>query len=161
MSPHGTQCEKAYRQCDDDRYSQTRVSTNGTHREKASPASKVSSQDLYVCTSMYGTIILYLMYTSITVHCIFYSPFTLFCFTKTLNCTKKKQTMKLITIALLIATVLITIDIVLSSTLDDDVPMEKAKKPKLKPPTQLPEVTHKVFLDVGEYITRSYLFLYN
>mmetsp|Transcript_4709 Transcript_4709/g.10106 ORF Transcript_4709/g.10106 Transcript_4709/m.10106 type:complete len:230 (+) Transcript_4709:224-913(+) len=34
------------------------------------------------------------------------------------------------------------------SALDDDVPREKAEKPKMNPPQKLPDVTHKVFLDV-------------
>jgi len=53
---------------------------------------------------------------------------------------------------LLVITALSTIEPALSSSnLDDDVPREKAKKPKLKPPTQLPEVTHRVYLDVSEF----------
>jgi len=35
-----------------------------------------------------------------------------------------------------------------ASVLDDNVPREKAKKPKLAPLSKLPEVTHKVYLDV-------------
>ncbi|KAL9189632.1 hypothetical protein ACHAXT_009307 [Thalassiosira profunda] len=35
-----------------------------------------------------------------------------------------------------------------AGVLDDTVPKEKAKKPKLKPPTKLPDVTHRVYLDV-------------
>jgi len=35
-----------------------------------------------------------------------------------------------------------------AGVLDDNVPREKALKPKLKPPSVLPEVTHKVYLDV-------------
>lgn len=35
-----------------------------------------------------------------------------------------------------------------AGVLDDIVPREKAAKPKLKPPFVLPEVTHKVYLDV-------------
>lgn len=62
--------------------------------------------------------------------------------------------MKTIAIALLLVTALIRIEPALSSShLDDEVPREKAKKPKLKPPTQLPEVTHRVYLDVGEFST--------
>jgi hypothetical protein len=66
---------------------------------------------------------------------------------------EEKSTMKKTTaIALLLVTALNRISPALSSSnLDDDVPMEKAKKPKLKPPTQLPEVTHRVYLDVGEF----------
>jgi len=33
--------------------------------------------------------------------------------------------------------------------LDDNVPREKARKPKLKQPAPLPEVTHRVYLDVA------------
>merc|ERR1712029_1233385 len=38
--------------------------------------------------------------------------------------------------------------LVIAGSFDDDVPREKAKKPKLKLPVELPEVTHKVYLDV-------------
>ena len=68
--------------------------------------------------------------------------------------TRTKITMKkFIAIALLLVAALNRIEPAISSSsnLDDDVPMEKAKKPKLKPPTQLPEVTHRVYLDVGEF----------
>ena len=59
--------------------------------------------------------------------------------------------MKTFAVALLLVTALLRIDPVQSSShLDDEVPTEKAAKPKLKPPTQLPEVTHRVYLDVGE-----------
>mmetsp|Transcript_18753 Transcript_18753/g.30777 ORF Transcript_18753/g.30777 Transcript_18753/m.30777 type:complete len:232 (-) Transcript_18753:684-1379(-) len=57
--------------------------------------------------------------------------------------------MKTVAIALLLITALIRIEPALSSShLDDEVPTEKAKKPKLKPPTQLPAVTHRVYMDV-------------
>lgn len=62
--------------------------------------------------------------------------------------------MKTTTIALLVITVLIRTVSSLSH-LDDDVPREKAKKPKLTKPTQLPEVTHRVYLDVGEFSKRN------
>ena len=59
--------------------------------------------------------------------------------------------MKTAAIALLLITALIRIETALSSShLNDEVPTEKAKKPKLKPPTQLPEVTHRVYMDVGK-----------
>ena len=59
--------------------------------------------------------------------------------------------MKTFAVALLLVTALLRIDPAQSSShLDDEVPTEKAAKPKLKPPTQLPEVTHRVYLDVGE-----------
>ncbi|KAK1735297.1 peptidyl-prolyl cis-trans isomerase, cyclophilin type [Skeletonema marinoi] len=57
--------------------------------------------------------------------------------------------MKTFAVALLLVTALLRIDPAQSSShLDDEVPTEKAAKPKLKPPTQLPEVTHRVYLDV-------------
>ena len=60
---------------------------------------------------------------------------------------------KTFTIALLLVTVLLRLEPVQSSNnFDDDVPREKAKKPKLKPPTQLPEVTNRVYLDIGECV---------
>lgn len=56
---------------------------------------------------------------------------------------------KTFTIALLLVTVLLRLEPAQSSNnFDDDVPREKAKKPKLKPPTQLPEVTNRVYLDI-------------
>ena len=62
--------------------------------------------------------------------------------------------MKTAAFALLLITALIRIETALSSShLDDEVPTEKAKKPKLKPPTQLPEVTHRVYMDVGKKLS--------
>lgn len=62
-----------------------------------------------------------------------------------------KIMMKTFAISLLLVTALIRIETALSSShLDDEVPTEKVKKPKLKPPIQLPEVTHRVYMDVGE-----------
>lgn len=64
--------------------------------------------------------------------------------------------MKTFAISLLLVTALTRIETALSSShLDDEVPTEKAKKPKLKPPTLLPEVTHRVYMDVGEFSTQN------
>lgn len=64
--------------------------------------------------------------------------------------------MKTFAISLLLVTALLRIETALSSShLDDEVPTEKAKKPKLKPPTHLPEVTHRVYMDVGEFSTQN------
>eukprot|EP00581_Thalassiosira_minuscula_P005724 CAMPEP_0183741884 /NCGR_PEP_ID=MMETSP0737-20130205/63368_1 /TAXON_ID=385413 /ORGANISM="Thalassiosira miniscula, Strain CCMP1093" /LENGTH=233 /DNA_ID=CAMNT_0025977369 /DNA_START=89 /DNA_END=790 /DNA_ORIENTATION=- len=53
-------------------------------------------------------------------------------------------------IVIILVTVLITIQTcpVTAGVLDDVVPREKAKRPKLKDPVELPEVTHKVYFDV-------------
>ncbi len=67
--------------------------------------------------------------------------------------------MKTFAISLLLVTALIRIETALSSShLDDEVPTEKAKKPKLKPPTHLPEVTHRVYMDVGELSTQDNMY---
>ena len=63
---------------------------------------------------------------------------------------------KTFTIALLLVTVTVLLRLEpaqSSNNFDDDVPREKAKKPKLKPPTQLPEVTNRVYLDIGEHVS--------
>ena len=68
-----------------------------------------------------------------------------------------KIMMKTAAIALLLITALVRIETALSSShLDDEVPTEKAKKPKLKPPTQLPEVTHRVYMDVGKKLSQYF-----
>ena len=41
------------------------------------------------------------------------------------------------------------------AALEDVVPMQKVKRPKLKEPYQFPEVTHKVYLDVGEPLYKT------
>lgn len=49
---------------------------------------------------------------------------------------------------IIVAMTLVIYPVSAASVLDDNVPREKAKKPKLAPLSKLPEVTHKVYLDV-------------
>jgi hypothetical protein len=71
-------------------------------------------------------------------------------------CESEIMAKKTFTIALLLVTVTVLLrlePVQSSNNFDDDVPREKAKKPKLKPPTQLPEVTNRVYLDIGEHVS--------
>lgn len=59
------------------------------------------------------------------------------------------QKLRILALSIALLSIILTFPVgAKAGVLDDDVPREKAKKPKLKPHVEPPEITHKVYFDV-------------